>query len=199
MLNTSSSLVLFFGFVIGLSIILQCFVPLTALLFQEIGYSGFWATVFNVNFNLPIDVIINSWAILCAVYVGVDRASLTALTLAGEKGKMEIGNPEHLKQVIFQSFILYILSVGLYLFFDVELALAPMFIAFSSSLILFVGGNKAIKGASSLAPEEDLNQDGVADGLNEEQKKTITKIIEMMKTGKTFKVRVNNKKRSGNE
>jgi hypothetical protein len=166
-LDSSVILVVLFGVIVGLSLALQCFIPHIGSILETIGYTGFWATIFNSNFHLPMDIISDFWAALCAIYIGVDRGAMIAMTLNGEKGKLEVGNPENLKQVMIESLILYAFAVGLNMFFDAELALTPLFIAFGSTVILFVGGNKAIKGAAALAPERDLDQDGQDDATQD--------------------------------
>jgi hypothetical protein len=162
-LDDSVKVVVFFGIVVGSSLVLQCFIPFIGLMFSIYEYTGFWTTIFNNEFVLPMGVISDFWAAMCAIYVGVDRGAMVAITLTGEKGKLEVGNPEHLKQVMIESFLLYTLAVGLNIFFDADLALSPLFIAFGSTVVLFVGGNKFIRGASALAPEKDLDHDGIND------------------------------------
>lgn len=151
-----------FGVIVGLSLVLQAIVPITALILHKFGLEQL-AIPLNENFKLPMDVITTFWAACCAAYVGVDRAAFTIQTFINKEGTHINGEPEHLKQVIIESFIVYSIGVLLNVFFNADFALSPLFTAFGSSLVLYIGGSKAITGVKGISKHDDLDQDGIND------------------------------------
>jgi hypothetical protein len=158
-----SIIVILYGLFVAVSLTLQCLVPFLRVLTERLGYSAWWVSLVNGNFILPMDIICDFWAAICAAYIGVDRGVMAISTYKGVKGKQDVGHPEHLRQVIVESFLVYAVAVLLYVLFDTDLQLAPLAVAFGSSVILYVGGQRAVYAASKLAPEEDLDRDGVRD------------------------------------
>lgn len=105
------------------------------------------------------------WTAIAAGYVGLDRAMFAA---DGLKHGMKIEAFSETKriqlvQVIFWTAAIYILAVGLNIFFDADLALTPLATALGSTILAYVSGNKLIGGAQKLHPDEDLDQDGIRD------------------------------------
>jgi hypothetical protein len=158
-----------FGIFVIASILAQCFIPFFAKLneyYQVTGNIGdFLNTFLNQNFVLPMDIISGFWAAISAAYVGVDRGMFM---IDGFKNGQDIGafdtdKIKHLTLVIILGLAIYVLAAGLNLFFDAELALAPLVTSFGSSVLLYVVGNKAIKASQTLSPENDLDQDGIDD------------------------------------
>ena len=167
-LNSTSRYVIFFGLFVMVSLFLQCLIPFFSKLTEVTGYTGFFTVFLNQNFVLPMTIISDFWAAISAAYVGVDRGMymVDGFKNGGEHSEaFSIDQLEHLSQVMILSFIIYGLAVSLNVFFDSELALAPLAVSFGSSVLLYVVGNKAVKGfqAASPAVVHDLDGDGVDD------------------------------------
>jgi hypothetical protein len=119
----------------------------------------------NKEFQLPLDIITSLWTAIAAGYVGLDRGmfALDGLKNGNRIDAFTETKRKHMIHIISLSFLIYILAVGLNIIFSASLALTPLATAFGSTVLCYVLGNKVIGGAQKLAPEEDLDQDGVKD------------------------------------
>ena len=176
----TSGWVIFFGVFTACCLILQC---LDKLLDTICGSTII--TYFNQNFILPIDTLTTLYAILCASYIGVDRASFALSTFKGTKNVQDYGNAYRLRHIIIQNFIICILAIILNRFFDVPLGLESLFTSFGLSVILYVGGQKSIFAASKLANDE--NNNGIDDRI-ENDKELIKTLNYLIKENKKFKI-----------
>jgi len=183
--------VIFFGIFVIFSLLLQCFVPFI-LRMAELGYNGniaFLSQIINVNFNLPMEMISNFWAAISATYVGLDRAAFTVEALKNDKNTDAFCEEKlvQLNQIIWLSFIIYIIAVLLNTFFDAELALMPLLISFASSLLAYVAGNKAVRAFENLSKDKNPS---VLDGLDEQQQLTLTRISGLIKSKKEITIKL---------
>jgi len=197
-LKGASIYVLFFGFFVAGSLILQCLIPFLQLM-AELNGNGEWAwflTIFNARFNLPMEMISNFWAAISAAYVGLDRAafSVDAFKNGNQTTAFTEEKIGHLKQVMVMSFFIYLLAVGLNSIFDADLALTPLFVSFGSTVLFYVSGNKVVSGFQKAHPEseiEKLTEDCLKD-MSEEQLMTMKKLSDIVKEGKTTVVKLEN-------
>jgi hypothetical protein len=199
-MNATSKYVLFFGFFVIVSLFLQCLIPFFAKLTEITGYTGFFTVFLNQNFVLPMTIISDFWAAISAAYVGVDRGMYMIDGYKNGGNHSEAFSDDqlkHLTQVILQSFIIYSLAVGLNIFFDSDLALAPLAVSFGTSILLYVAGNKAVKGSQALSTtKNDVDNDGIDDseqdqkevlgrykGMLKQREEILTKFEQMQKMG----------------
>jgi hypothetical protein len=165
--NGCSMWVLFYGFFVGASLLLQCFIPGLFLLNDRLHLNLLIIDLLNDKFTLPLDIIVWIWTVMAAGYIGVDRTVFFAVTLKGNFGEINVGNPNHLHHIIIESGILYGLAIFLNLIFNIDLQLTPLCAAFGSTVLFYVLGHKSIKGASVLAPHNDVNNNGIDDLLED--------------------------------
>ncbi len=163
----NSFLVVFYGIFVVLCAVIQCASPLIALLSDRVGYEGVFSNLFNSNLRLPMAIITWFWASLCAIYVGADRAAFAIASREGSYNNPELGHPERLKVIVWESFWVFVISLLLNMIFDVDLQLEPLASAFGGALLCFVAGNKAIKACTALAEEDDLDGNGVSDSTED--------------------------------
>lgn len=169
--GTSSFFVFFYGVFLIISLFLQCLIPFISRMLDIDPQYKILDNIFNNNFKLPMATMAWSWSILCGTYVFSDRVAFTisAFTRKDGNGHLNmndmpnIGNMDRLKFIIWESFIVYFVAVLLYLLFDTDLQLEPLFGAFASSIIAFVNGNKAIRSASAMSKKDDIDGNGIKD------------------------------------
>jgi hypothetical protein len=181
--NATSRYVLFFGLFVMISLIFQCIVPFFAKYVELTGYTG-WITIFlNQNFQLPMDIISDFWAAISAAYIGVDRGMymIDGFKNGEESQAFSEDQLKHLTQVLIESFIVYSLAVSLNLFFDSNLALSPLAVSFGSSCLLYIVGNKAVRGSQTLSSSSDVDGDGIDDN-EQDQKEVLDRYKKMLKT-----------------
>jgi hypothetical protein len=162
-LGQNSYLIVFYGFVLVCSMALQCLAQFAELLSAHNERFAIIALILNKNFSVPVPVLAWLWTSICALYIGADRVAFAVHSTKTGKNNLDIGHPERLRLIVWESFIVYVIGILLNLFFDVNLELESLAGAFGSAILLYATGNKAIKMCSALAPEDDLDGDGVAD------------------------------------
>jgi len=191
--------VLLFGVVVGISLLLQCFIPFLQKMAElRNGEWQWFLNIFNSQFVLPMDVISQFWAAISATYVGLDRAAYTfdAFKNGSETVAFDETRMVQLTQVIWLSFIIYAMSVGLNAFFNAELALTPLFVSFGSSMLCYVAGNKAVVALQRLSKyddDDDEDSDGEGEfleGLTEIQMKTMERLSNLLRQNKQFIVKI---------
>jgi hypothetical protein len=158
--------VILYGVFVGFSLIFECAIPFLNLMVERFHFTGWWIALVNQEFVIPLGIITWFYTSICAGYIGVDRAMFVVSTSQGEKGKIEEGRPDHIRHIIFESFIIYALAVGLNIIFNRNLSLEPLASAFGASVLVYVTGQKALKGASALAPEIDDDGNGIDDEID---------------------------------
>jgi hypothetical protein len=158
------------------SLFLQCLIPFLQT-FGESLRLGNLLPFLNTRFILPIDIITSLWTAIAAGYVGLDRGmfAIDGLKNGANIQAFTDEKRKHMVHIIFLSFFIYILAVFLNILFNSALSLTPLATAFGSTVLCYVLGNKVIGGAQKLAPEEDLDQDGIRD----EEQYTKEQLIEL--------------------
>jgi hypothetical protein len=157
-------IVLSYAIFVMFSLLLQCLIPFLQT-FSDLVSISYIIPFLNQKFVLPIDIITSLWTAISAGYVGLDRG-MFALDGLKNGTKIEAFSEtkrKHMIHIIFLSFFIYLLAVGLNIIFNASLALTPLATAFGSTVLCYVLGNKVIGGAQKLHPEDDLDQDGIKD------------------------------------
>lgn len=95
--------------------------------------------------ELPIDVIGWSWTALLSIYIGTDRLEKIISSKEIPYGEIFMGDLAKLRRMILLALFIYLEALAMNAFFGADLSLSSFFMAFSASLLLYVGGNKAIK------------------------------------------------------
>jgi len=184
--------VLIFGIFVGISLVLQCFIPFLQKMAELNNGEWLWfLSLFNSKFVLPMEMISNFWAAISATYVGLDRAAYTVDAFKNGKEAEALSDDRmiQLTQVIWMSLFIYVIAVVLNTFFDAELALTPLFVAFGSSMLCYVAGNKAVKGFEKLSGN---GEEGIDEKIEDvigrlEEKKTPYIICSLLPNGKMKK------------
>jgi len=196
-LKGTNPYVILFGIFVACSLLLQCFIPFLQKMAElKNGEWAWFLALFNTQFVLPMETISNFWAAVSATYVGLDRAAYTIDAFKSGKETVALTDDRmhQLTQVIWLTFFIYGIAVVLNTIFNAELALTPLFVAFGSSILCYVAGNKAVKAFETLSPENEETEDEVdkliLDDLNKEQLTTLTRITDMMKEKKEFTIRI---------
>ena len=127
--------------------------------FKNIVFSD----LINGSLMLPISNMGWLWCSICAVYAGVDRASYAIKTSQLESGKLDIGDPKSLRKIIIIAGVLFFIAVICNGFADADFDLNSWSSAFGSSILLYVGGMKAIKSVKYVNGKLDSDNDGIAD------------------------------------
>lgn len=121
------------------------------------------------KFEFPLKTLATVWPFLISVYVGLDRVIDVRTTQTLATGQMSFGDLAKLRGIIFLCFSLFGLSVAF-----TKLGKANVYemdefaVAFAMSVILYVGGNKAVKSFKFSGP--DKNCDGLPDKYEDEIK-----------------------------
>jgi hypothetical protein len=208
-----SPYVIFFGFFVGVSLLLQCFIPFLQKMVElnNIGYNwGYWLTILNNDFTLPMELISQFWAAIAAAYVGLDRTVFAVDALKHGTNDQEAFSPNKLKQlnqIMWLSFGLYILAVLLNTVFQAELALTPLLACFGSIVLFYVSGNKVVRTMEKVCPEQYeelfIDNNNLKDtfrecckelyktsGLTDDDMKTILIVSDLLKKDESFHLKV---------
>lgn len=122
-----------------------------------------FADFINGNLVLPISNMGWVWCSICAVYCGADRASYCIKTSKMTSGKLDVGDPASLRRIIILAGLLFIIAIICNGAVDAEFDLNAWSSAFGSSILLYVGGMKAIKSVKYVDGKLDSDGDGIAD------------------------------------
>lgn len=122
-----------------------------------------FADFINGNLTLPISNMGWIWCSICAVYCGADRASYAIKTSKMTSGKLDVGDPESLRRIIVLAGMLFAVAIICNGAVDAEFDLNAWSSAFGSSILLYVGGMKAIKSVKYVNGKLDSDEDGIAD------------------------------------
>lgn len=98
----------------------------------------------NVNLKIPLEVMTTGMIAICAGYCGVDRAAFAISSANLEHGVSNMGNPASLRKVIYWTAFVFVEAVAINLFFESEMPLVQLGTSLSSSILLYVVGNKTI-------------------------------------------------------
>jgi hypothetical protein len=157
-------IVVFYALFVMITLLLQCLIPFLQT-FGDIMHLSYMIPFLNQEFVLPMDIITSLWTAIAAGYVGLDRG-MFAIDGLKNGNKIEAfteSKRKHMIHIILLSFFIYVLAVILNIIFNANLSLTPLATAFGSTILCYVLGNKVIGGAQKLAPEEDLDSDGIKD------------------------------------
>ena len=192
--------VIFFGIVVIFALTLQCFIPFLQLMARLYG-NGNWTwflNIFNNQFTLPMELISNFWAAISATYVGLDRAAFAvdAFRNGTNNEAFDERKMAQLKQVIRIGFGIFIYATVLNTFFDANFALAPLFASFGASILSYVAGNKLVKGAEEVCPDDVAKQADICERMSEvmdatdDQIKSLNIILGAMKKGVPLNIKI---------
>lgn len=137
------------------------------------------ADFINGSLTLPISNMGWIWCSICAVYCGADRASYCIKTSKMVSGKIDVGEPKNLRRIIIHACILFIIAIICNGFVDAEFDLNAWSSAFGSSILLYVGGMKAIKSVKYSDGKLSLNDD-IEEKLEEETEEFVEKVNEII-------------------
>lgn len=98
----------------------------------------------NTNLRIPLEVMTTGMIAICAGYCGIDRAAFAVSSANLEHGVSNMGNPASLRKVIYWTSFVFVEAVVINLFFDSQMPLVQLGTSLSSSILLYVVGNKAI-------------------------------------------------------
>ena len=107
-------------------------------------FTALFGLPLNVNLKVPLEVMTTGMIAICAGYCGVDRAAFAISSANLEHGVSNVGNPASLRRVIYWTSFVFVEAIAISLFFDSEMPLAQLGTSLSSSVLLYVVGNKAI-------------------------------------------------------
>ena len=139
---------------------------LAAYLQKHIKFAEF----INAGLNLPIPEFLTLWVGIVSVYVGIDRAQFTLESTMMSSGEANYGDPSKLRKVILLCGILLAASICGEVLKDgsgAEFGISQAAVAFGTTIMLYIAGQKAISVAKVANGPGDLNNDGVADEEDE--------------------------------
>lgn len=122
-----------------------------------------FADFINGNLVLPMEQVSWFWTAISAAYIGVDRVSYFVKTASEPAGQTDVGDPATLRRIILISGLLLLEAVVCNGFADADFQLSAFFTAFGTSVLLYVGGQKAIKTVKYVDGKLDANGDGIPD------------------------------------
>jgi hypothetical protein len=128
-----------------------------------------FAELINVGLDLPIKEFLTLWVGIVSAYVGIDRAQFTLESSQLESGEANYGDPSKLRKVILLCGILLAATIVGEILKDgsgAEFGVSQAAVAFGTTIMLYVAGQKAISMAKVAGPG-DLNNDGVVDEEDE--------------------------------
>lgn len=152
-----------FGVVVGLLLLIQASPYIITKLFPNFE--------FNTNVHVPIDVIGWSYMALVSMYIGSDRFEKVFSSKQLPYGEVYMGDLKKLRNVIVFTLAIFIEAMSLNFLFDVDVGLESFFLAFASSVILYVGGNNAVNTVGNIdgdkqVDEENGDANDIADALD---------------------------------
>lgn len=122
-----------------------------------------FADFINGNLVLPMEQVSWFWTAISAAYIGVDRVSYFVKSANEPAGQTDVGDPATLRRIILISGLLLLEAVVCNGFVDADFQLSAFFTAFGTSVLLYVGGQKAIKTVKYVDGKLDANGDGIPD------------------------------------
>jgi len=137
------------------------------ILYAATLLAGMILTYFK--FEFPIKTLATIWPILISIYIGLDRVVDIRTTQTLTTGQMSFGDLSKLRGIIFLCFGLFCASVVLTKIGKANIYEMDEFaVAFAMSIVLYVGGNKAVKSFKFSGPDKNL--DGLPDKYEDEIK-----------------------------
>lgn len=107
-------------------------------------FTQLFGLTLNDKLSIPLDVMTTGMIAICAGYCGIDRAAFAISSANLEHGVSNMGNPESLRKVIYWTSFVFVEAVCINLFFNSPMPLVQLGTSLSSSVLLYVVGNKAI-------------------------------------------------------
>ena len=143
-----------------------------------------FAEFINTGLNLPIEEFLTLWVGIVSAYVGIDRAQFVYESATLESGQADYGDPAKLRKVILLCGLLLIATILGEALKDgsgAEFGVSQAAIAFGTTIMLYIAGQKAISIAKVTNGPGDLNGDGVVDKKDEEIAKRCQKLMKKNK------------------
>lgn len=156
--------------VIGLQMV-ACWVYSSGALTEYLQNHVKFAEFINAGLNLPIPEFLTLWVGIVSVYVGIDRAQFTLESTHMVSGEADYGDPSKLRKVILLCGILLAATIIGETLKDgsgAEFGVSQAAVAFGTTIMLYVAGQKAISMAKVANGPGDLNGDGIVDEKDEE-------------------------------
>ena len=155
--------------VIGLQMV-ACWVYSSGALTKYLQNHVKFAEFINAGLNLPIPEFLTLWVGIVSVYVGIDRAQFTLESTHMVSGEADYGDPSKLRKVILLCGILLAATIIGETLKDgsgAEFGVSQAAVAFGTTIMLYVAGQKAISMAKVANGPGDLNGDGIVDEKDE--------------------------------
>lgn len=124
--------------------------------------------IVNGSIDIPMEVAAWFWLAIIIVYVGMDRVVDIRNSMSLPVGEVSMGELPKLRSIMVISLVLFIYCIVSNFLVDKDFQLVQMFSAFATSVILYIGGNKAVKSFKYYSNNKDNNKDGVPDEIEEE-------------------------------
>lgn len=140
---------------------------LQKLLAEHIKFAEF----INAGLNLPITEFLTLWIGIVSAYIGIDRAQFAYESTRLISGEADYGDPGKLRRTIVLCGVLLFATIAGETLKDgsgADFAVSQAAIAFGTSIMLYIAGQKAISMAKVTNGPGDLNGDGVVDEKDEE-------------------------------
>jgi hypothetical protein len=156
--------------VIGLQMA-ACWVYSSEALVEYLQENIRLAEFINTGLNLPITEFLTLWVGIVSVYVGIDRAQFTLESTHMISGEADYGDPSKLRKVILLCGVLLTATIIGETLKDgsgAEFGVSQAAVAFGTTIMLYVAGQKAISMAKVANGPGDLNGDGTVDKKDEE-------------------------------
>lgn len=147
-----------------------CWVYSSELLSEYLKAHIKFAEIINVGLELPITEFLTLWVGIVSVYVGIDRAQFTLESSHLCSGEADYGDPSKLRKVILLCGILLLASIAGETLKDgsgADFGVSQAAIAFGTTIMLYIAGQKAISMAKVANGPGDLNGDGKVDEEDE--------------------------------
>ena len=155
--------------VIGLQMV-ACWVYSSEALTEYLQNHVKFAEFINAGLNLPIPEFLTLWVGIVSVYVGIDRAQFTLESTHMVSGEADYGDPSKLRKVILLCGILLVATIIGETLKDgsgAEFGVSQAAVAFGTTIMLYVAGQKASSMAKVANGPGDVNGDGIVDEKDE--------------------------------
>ncbi len=150
--------------------IAACWVYSSELLSDYLKAHIKFAEFINAGLELPITEFLTLWVGIVSVYVGIDRAQFTIESAQMSTGEADYGDPSKLRKVILLCGIILLASIAGETLKDgsgADFGVSQAAIAFGTTIMLYIAGQKAISIAKITNGPGDLNGDGQVDEEDE--------------------------------
>lgn len=135
-------------------------------------FSPLFMKLINGQLKIPMEVAAWFWAAIILVCCGYDRYVDIKETQQLPAGELSMGDLSKLRFVIIEALFLFLVALVSNFLVDKDFQLSAFLSAFGTSILIYIGGNKAVK-ANKYKHKKDKDGNGIPDIIQYDYEKWV--------------------------